>query len=1649
MKSTKKGIALVSSVFVLFAALFVSAFYVVPAFADGVVPSDVSAAHTSTVVVSPGLIAPSTGYTFAVTVTNNVSSTANITEFRIYNYTNATSNPNEFLNFACLPLSGWNGPYSLATSGDPYCFYTATTHADEIAPGQSVIFGFAATSPATDSCRSYRFDTRAGDQTWYPPVYPVCVDAQAPMTNQTFGGPYYNNDGIEYIDGVSTVILTPWDPQPHPSDVNKTYYAITLLDEEDEGACFSEEACEGLGLEDEFIEYTGPISGIEESCHVIEYYSTDLMGNRELTKRNCFFVDKTPPVLTKSVGNNNVFGDEVRSVELTGERINETQNNDGGWDWITPDTDKTTILPSPNNTLGVTAQGMLDAYRMDGSPSKLAACIDTYNTMVFYSGLPTPSDHRIRGPDVSFLVELSEVTGDSTYANFARTRYIATRAEFGSGTATGLAEFIRNRRLSYPSLISWDINLYVQGALALNRYFPGQGFDADAAAMTEVIYDSLYVPTVDFNLSNQIQNDYWLSHTGAIEAFTSTSLHLAQRNSLVTSLLANQYGDGHFVSVNGSSTQTTAYAIIALLKAGQRTAAENAVNYLVNNQNINGGWIEGADGENTEADSEAAQAMSDFVGIYTTWVTQNTNITFTCADQQPHPSGNEQTCYKVFLTDGAPFDNTSAYCSGSLTDGYCCVPAGVQTPLIFKFKEESNHKLQYFCQDAVQKKTDVLTQNYKVDTTAPTISKDMFGTYTGDCPHGTYINHGDCYVEGSGSSGVHVDATDGGTICAVDNVQCGYGLWWMTDMTNCTAKYGTSAWDGYKCRVANGFFGEEGVNINFTEDSAHRLYVDCWDALGNAMPQHMETFQVDNTPPVTTKSFIGAQFPSDGDAPGVTHWITSDTDVVLSSTDNKVGVEARYYKVTLLGSDAPCESADACAGVQTGGEFMMYEEPFQIGETSCHIVEYYSTDLFGHRELTKRQCVFVDNDAPATTKTIGTPMVNNSGDVYITSATPITLSCEDYQLHPVDHVSLFYRYKYAPDCDGLDEVSMPDFSEDQTSEIVIRFPEQSCHQLEWYCADVLGNAEPARNETDRVDNTAPQITTVIDGPMEGACPELQFGPDAAPQFCYIDGVTRINVTAVDPTPHPVDNVRCNWTYTFQNTTGTYVGNESGINLQSPFQVHFPEESLHFLTITCKDALGNTEVKEEAYRVDKTPPVTSSNLGDVEPYEEYDGTEWITSATPITLSVEDAGPHKSGIQGTSYRVTLVDDTYCYNQIEDMTPCSAATGSGNWLTYTGTPFTIGERSCHLLEYNSIDNVDKNETVKKECVFVDNEAPVTVKTVGTPSTKLFSNQYNWTYYPYVNGRCWAGENPIDCWKVTTMTPVTMNCTDVEPHPVDHSFIYFQVDFDGDDKTLQYCNEYGGQMNIDGYCVVNNAPLTIGFHEESEHNLKYYCADSLGNVGALDDEKFKVEGTAFTINLNKKWNLISVPFVLQDDVMNDIFKPIENQTVAVWSFDGTNWHVYTPGDGPDDITTMVPGEGYWVLNTAPANLTIGGSLFSPGKTPPSKNIVKGWNLIGYYSNEDGSGNSVFSYAGPVNSTNPVGKGRNPMCELGSLVDTTVGYPEWSSLWTYWEPFNDDNNNQTSLWIPVHTNDRMDAGAGYWLEINVPESYSPSTMCP
>jgi len=1055
------------------------------------------------------------------------------------------------------------------------------------------------------------------------------------------------------------------------------------------------------------------------------------------------------------------------------------------------------------------------------------------------------------------------------------------------------------------------------------------------------------------------------------------------------------------------------------------------------------------------------------------WVRDHvTEVTMTCTDGEPHPVNNNEVCYQISY-DVSPFDLTAAYCNGYMEKGYCCEDA--DKTIIFE--EDSRHGLNYFCRDALGNTSDEYIYFFRVDSQPPIIVKTMTGPQVGDCPPG----EGDeCWImdwEGKEGTTISINAVDDPTYdCAVDQVTCDWHY----------------LLDGEPMR--GGYELEAPFDIKFYDETQHELYVECCDALGNCA-EDIETFYVDSSGPTVEKTISEPKkvIKTEG---GTVEWIDTVTEITITSNDLPdapcaVGNETIYYVITPQDDEVCWNPDELCReGQYMEGAFQEYTGPISDIDESCHRIEFFAVDELGNIGEHEVNCFFVDKTAPEVYKDNGNALPdsgdqdfmtqeNPDGDFHwITQYMPITMWCEDQQPHPSGDEELCFKVSYDyPDwgyitedyCEGeLNAEGYCCVSAIEQEPLEFYFQEDSKHNLEYYCQDAVEKKSAVHVQYYKVDTEGPEIIKTLNEPYYGQCPPRPQSED----ICYVDTATTIDVEAVDGGDIcAVDDVYCHWTYrvipdcltnpTVEITQITPVWRED-------FPITFPEESCHSLVVECWDALGNTATDVEMFIVDKTPPVITKDYSG--PFFTEDGKEWINSLTDIYAGAYDPEPHPSGVQEVKYRVSLVADEFCANQ--DI--CQEAEGTGDWtvLDEYNNPFNINEESCHLIEIEAKDNVDKT-ALHKQCVFVENTPPTPVKTVGEPKD-LWTPGLNGDpvsfFYPEANEHCWdQTEDSIDCWEVTTLTPISMDCIDGEPHPVDHETVCFNVELDGDDWTQEYCSEYQGiltpsELHEKDFCCLEYELNQFMFKEDSEHELEYYCVDALGNTNEadLDIEKFKVDGTKFDIPLFKKWNLISVPFVLLNDSPEEVFKDT-NGVDSVWAYDPSNeicadeWCVFTPdGIANDNLGDITPGWGYWVFEKLDEEwLTLGGSLFSPQTTPPSRNLVPGWNLIGYYGSSWELyewGDFDFVCGDAFNFPDRYIYGDKVYCSLNSLVDTQEGYPKWSSLWSY---INCGNHNAQWLGLnacaddsPQACMDRMYAGRGYWVEMDVLDSYAPATTC-
>ena len=1649
-----KGLISVGVLFAVFALFTFSLGYAEMITSDN--PS--VASHVSSIDVQPQIIdANQNDVFFDSEVCNDPGSDHDVHEYRVYYEFEDAS---DFSDVNCSEKDGWDLAILNTVWGEA-CIYSSESSSASIGPGECENFNFTADTPETECCRTFRFETRDSNQNWYPHNISLCVDDTAPETTKSFSpeGTYKVENGVEWIDTATEIEMQATDDiGPHDSGINGTYYRNILM--ENEMACeqpaeycsynendFYTETCErwdclGEGDVQDFM-----VSGRSDASNwdlAIGVPDTSDPATTEATLMELPWTNGGSAV-PFTVSYDPSTGAVTYSVN--GEEITTSYDLDKAFEYLVImskgkhdngdecDMSLTNLKVNGNSVSDVVSSGnyeglqvyMSDAMQVDGFTVTGMASMD------WDAGC---KNQEIPAMNI-FAMETHDNPWEKYEGPFKKNEESCHMLNYFSEDGVGNVEEINSNCFfvdKKPPVPEKDVS---------------EPKVPEGETETIIMNDNPDAPTVTVDKTYDCEKVVWdfeiedpgcdWGHTefGLVVGFSEDQAEFQVGTGQMFGAGSPPIyqpcdGDmsGPYGCWDGTSPSTDLPDGIVVENpggTGEPGYGDRVFHVEIPLQYLNNGdfyWSLSSDAWNAGCTSEEGnqQYPTDWdkwsgAGIYADaevgdcWITQDTNITITCTDQEPHPSQGEEVCYKVSFDQTQ--DLTEDYCNGlggTLESGYCCVDAAPQNPFVLNFGEDSNHTIDYFCRDAVNKTSNVHTQYYRVDDTPPVIEKDMIGEdHLGDCPSGTDIEHGDCYVKDDGENGVNITVYDDNSLgCAVDKVQCTYNVTWMDQV------------------IESGEFSEN-AEIIFDRDSTHTINIHCEDELGNEV-SHSEEFLVDSTPPETVKNYLGPHFEFEG-----VEWIDTASRVNLSAEDEKVGVESTWYRVSLA-DDSLCESETACndwdsCNPQTDecedqSGFQRFTDPFGIENESCHVIEFFSTDRLFNTEPMDWQCVFVDKTAPVPRAETGDPSIECSEgepcDEWIRQDTEVNLNCAFAQEepHPAPLDKIEYRYR-------VDEGNWTEWVHNEAGveghDVVFTFDEDSVHELQYKCNDTVGKTSDVYTKVYKVDDTPPSITKVMNGPWYGDCPPTEEGDE-----CYVDNATTVDVTTEDGGEIcAVGNVQCRWRYKLLDIL------ESSWTDWMSLPIRFPEESLHEVQVQCWDELNNTANDYELFISDHTPPGVGKTYEGPYVSGSMDGgwAEWISSETKINVNVIDDGPHKSGIKNVEYRTTIVDDEYCVQREVDEMACENARGSGQWAEASNEfNFSIGEESCHLIEVNATDNVDKNK-LHKQCVFVDNSGPETNKTVGEPKEPwdgLDANFYNISEFCTEQG---------NCWKTTILTPIKLGCVDPEPHPVNNNNACYKVELDGDDMTDQYCGEQG--LNEQGYCCVD-AGSEFTFGETSEHNLEYYCEDALGNTGSPDDEKFKVEEDAFNITINKKWNLISTPVFLLDDAMEQVFDGASDCVKSVWTYDPldevceNDWCVFTPDETEnDDLNTMLPGWGYWVLAEEDCSLMIGGSLMRPGPVgQASKEIVDGWNLIGYYGTE-----GEDAYDGPD------GNGKDAECALYSLGED-IWDKEFTGLFSYWEP------NNPNSWLGLGKSDNMDPGAGYWLSTPQQGYYAPTSVC-
>ena len=235
----------------------------------------------------------------------------------------------------------------------------------------------------------------------------------------------------------------------------------------------------------------------------------------------------------------NYYTPSMASIIAGADRLVATQNTDGGWEWNNPDT-----IPdgtSGVNTFGVTALGLLDAYRLTGDSRYLVAAEVTGESLVLK--VPHITDGKFYSQDIEFLAELGEITDDTDYTNKAKgvmTYFMdSTNRYCASGcSASELAAFYESLYPTIAGLTEWQLASWVRAAQAVEEITWANDM------INEMNADISGTPY--FDITNSGQDNYILGLSGIISATGNSDV--------IDKLIMTQENNGEWIEHEGTDT---------------------------------------------------------------------------------------------------------------------------------------------------------------------------------------------------------------------------------------------------------------------------------------------------------------------------------------------------------------------------------------------------------------------------------------------------------------------------------------------------------------------------------------------------------------------------------------------------------------------------------------------------------------------------------------------------------------------------------------------------------------------------------------------------------------------------------------------------------------------------------------------------------------------------------------------------------------------------------------------------------------------------------------------------------------------------------------------------------------------------------------
>jgi len=315
-------------------------------------------------------------------------------------------------------------------------------------------------------------------------------------------------------------------------------------------------------------------------------------------------------------------------LQAAADHIVDQQCVDYGWGW--PHDDCSTTY---NNITAPIAMGLLQAYEMTEYAGHLTSATNAgdFDLTFQYSN----GEARFGAFAANFLWTLSQVNSDPTYSSHAETEFFdeLTAGTYGPDdydTAGWIAAVEAGRTGTWVNLRPWEFHNLIHTAVAI-------GNTGQAGLFEQGVLDGLN--TLDNTAPGSVYSDLiglaggvcGLANAGTT-SFTAINapLHagidaIDNLQDLADALVGYQNGDGSWYwhsniatpDVSDKDVQTTAYAVMALLKADPLVSSDYydeivaARDWLWSMQDTDGGFFSyPGGGHNTEVEGEVLSAMT-------------------------------------------------------------------------------------------------------------------------------------------------------------------------------------------------------------------------------------------------------------------------------------------------------------------------------------------------------------------------------------------------------------------------------------------------------------------------------------------------------------------------------------------------------------------------------------------------------------------------------------------------------------------------------------------------------------------------------------------------------------------------------------------------------------------------------------------------------------------------------------------------------------------------------------------------------------------------------------------------------------------------------------------------------------------------------